>query len=254
VDLVKPPLSGGVGGIYGRPMPGSRTRRICAALSLFVVVLLVGGSPQARAAEAPPIAPFLDDVLTSVDTYWHETQAAAGRPTPSVHHVWVAPGGKVDTACGAQATDDAAFYCTVDDTIYIAQAFARAIYDGVLGGLPGQNAGFGRAAGDFAVAYVVAHEYGHNVQEENGLLSGRMRALPTELNADCLAGTWANWAYKHGQLKQGDEQEALDAALAVGDFDFLSPQHHGTPQERRDALLTGLRSGSVPDCDKYLLR
>jgi predicted metalloprotease len=78
--------------------------------------------------------------------------------------------------------------------------------------------------------------------------------LPTELDADCLAGTWGRWADAQGRLDTGDVQEALDTAMAIGDFDFLSPQHHGTPRERRDALLTGLRSGSPAACDRYLLR
>jgi predicted metalloprotease len=233
-------------------MPGSPLRRICTALSLFAVVLVVlGGSSQAWAAPSP-IAPFLDNELASVDAYWHETFAADGRPAPSVGHSWVVPGGKVDTACGAQAADDAAFYCPPDDTIYIGQAFATALYDGVLQGLPGQTAGYGHAAGAFAVAYVVAHEYGHNVQQETGVLDGHARALPTELNADCLAGTWAKWEYGKGKLAQSDIQAALDAALAVGDFDYLNPQHHGTPQERHDALLTGLQTGSPSACNKYL--
>ena len=235
-------------------MPGSQARRICLVLSLFAVLLLLGGPPQARAAEPATIVPLLDDVLASVDAYWQETNAAAGRPAPSVRHVWVVPGGQIDTACGVPAADAAAFYCAADDTIYVGQAFASALYNGVVAALPGQRAGFGRAAGDFAVAYVVAHEYAHNVQEENGILAGRTRALPTELDADCLAGTWARWADAQGRLDSGDVQEALDAALAVGDFDFLSPQHHGTPPERRDALLTGLRSGRPPACDRYLLR
>jgi predicted metalloprotease len=246
-------------------MPGSRTLRICAALTLFGVLLLLGGPAQARAAEPAPIArflpadpaaisPFLDNVLASVDDYWHETLAAEARPAPSVRHDWIVPGGRLNTACGVQAGDDAAFYCPTDDTIYVGQVFAGALYNGVVAGLPGEKAGFGHAAGDFAVAYVIAHEYAHNVQQESGVLAGRTRALPTELNADCLAGTWAGWAYGKGRLDSGDVQEALDAALAVGDFDYLSPQHHGTPQERRDALLTGMNSGSPSGCDKYLQR
>jgi predicted metalloprotease len=232
-------------------MPRSLARRLCVvALPLCAVLLLLGRAPQARAA--PPMAPFLDNALASVDTYWRDTDAAAGRPAPSVAHAWVAPGAKVDTACGVQAGDDAAFYCPVDDTIYIGQAFAGALYDGDAQGLPGQQAGFGHAAGGFAVEYVVAHEYAHNVQQEAGVLAGHMRALPTELDADCLAGTWARWEYGQGQVTAGDVQEAVDAAEAVGDFDFLNPQHHGTPIERRDAVLTGLRSDSPQGCDGYL--
>jgi predicted metalloprotease len=227
-------------------------RRICSALLLLVIVVPLGGAPQARAADPATVVPLLDDVLASVDGYWHQTQAAGGLPAPSVHHVWVAPGAKVDTACGTQAGDDAAFYCATDDTIYIGQTFAEAVRDGVANGLPGQRAGFGHAAGDFAVAFVVAHEYGHNVQNEDGIFLGRQRALPIELNADCLAGTWAHWANDQGRLAPGDIEEALDAALAVGDFDFFNPQHHGTPLERRDALLTGFRGGTPQVCDQYL--
>jgi predicted metalloprotease len=240
-------------------MPSSSARHTRAALSLLaVLVLLLGGAPRARAAapatiEPSAIVPFLDSVLADVDTYWHETDAAAGRPAPSVRHVWVVPGARVDTACGAQAGDAAAFYCPADDTIYVGQVFASSLYNGILTALPGEQAGFGRAVGDFAVSYVIAHEYAHNVQQENGTLAGHSRALPTELNADCLAGTWARWDYGKGRLDPSDAQEGLDAALAVGDFDLLSPDHHGTPQERRDALLTGLRSDSPTACDRYLL-
>jgi uncharacterized protein len=76
--------------------------------------------------------------------------------------------------------------------------------------------------------------------------------LPTELNADCLAGTWLAWDAAHNNLTPADTQQVLDAALAVGDFDFMSPQHHGTPEQRRDAVMTGLKSGSPPACDVYL--
>src|SRR4051812_13207066 len=120
----------------------SQARRIVAVLSLFAVLVLLLVPPQARAAPTP-IAPFLDSVLASVNTYWRQTDAAEGRPAPSVHDVWVVPGGRVDTACGVPAGDSAAFYCPTDDTIYIGQAFATALYDGVAKGLPGQQAGFG---------------------------------------------------------------------------------------------------------------
>jgi predicted metalloprotease len=242
-----------MGAVYGPPMFGSHAQRICTVVSLLAVLLLVGGPSRARAATPPTIVPLLDNALASVDAYWHETLAAAGRPAPSVRHDWVVPGGRVATACGVQAGDNAAFYCSADDTIYVGQAFAAALRDGVLKGLPGEQAGFGRAAGDFAVEYVVAHEYAHNVQQESGILAGHEWALPTELNADCLAGTWARWDDVHGWLHPGDMKEALDAALAAGDFAFLSPEHHGTPQERRDALLTGFRSGKPSACDPYLM-
>jgi predicted metalloprotease len=226
---------------------------------LAAVVLVLGGSPRAWAAAPAPIAPeavtpFLDGVLASVDTYWRQEQAAEGRPAPLVGHVWVLPGAKVDTGCGVPAGDDAAFYCPTDDTIYIGQAFAGALYNGVAKGLPGQQAGFGQAAGAFAVGYVIAHEYAHNIQQEDGVPAPRRSVLPLELNADCLAGTYARWDYERGGLDAAGVNEALDAALAVGDFQFLSPQHHGTPQERRNAVLAGFRGAAPSACDSYLKR
>jgi uncharacterized protein len=229
----------------------SQARRVGVVLSLLVVVLVLGAASPAGAAPTP-ISPFLDDVLSSVDTYWHQVDAAAGRPAPSVHHDWVAAGAKDATGCGASADENAAFYCPSDDTIYVGQTFASQLYDGALGSLPGQRAGYGRAVGAFAVAYAVAHEYGHNVQQERGILAGHLRSLPTELNADCLAGTWIRWDYGQGKVTDRDVQQALDASEAVGDFDFLNPDHHGTPQQRHDALTTGLKSGDPSACEMYL--
>jgi predicted metalloprotease len=233
-------------------MTASRLQRLCAALSLIALFLALAGPAQASTGDPGPISPILDNDLASVTTYWGQTFAAEGRTAPSVQHTWVAPGATVSTGCGANANDTSAFYCPTDDTIYIGQSFASALYDGVANGLPGQQAGFGHAAGQFAVAYVVAHEFGHNIQQESGQLAGRMQALPTELNADCLAGTWAHWDYGQGKMDDAGIKQVLDAALAVGDFDFLSPQHHGTPQQRRDALLTGFDKGTESACAPYL--
>ena len=224
--------------------------RRAAAILCALIVLVAFASPAAAAPA--PIAPFLDGVLNSVDTYWRQTDAAESRPAPSVQHVWVAPGAHAASACGASADDNAAFYCPADDTIYVGQALASALYDGVFNGLPGQSAGFGHAAGAFAVAYVVAHEYGHNVQQERGI-SARSFALPTELNADCLAGTWMAWDYAQGNASSADEQQLVDAAQAAGDFEFTNPDHHGTPDQRRDAVLRGVRSGDPSACDVYLM-
>jgi predicted metalloprotease len=233
-------------------MTASRLQRLCAALSLIALFLVLAGPAQASTGDPGPISPILDNDLASVTDYWGQTFAGEGRTAPSVQHTWVAPGATVSTGCGANANDTSAFYCPTDDTIYIGQSFASALYDGVANGLPGQQAGFGHAAGQFAVAYVVAHEFGHNIQQESGQLAGRMQALPTELNADCLAGTWAHWDYGQGKMDDAGIKQVLDAALAVGDFDFLSPQHHGTPQQRRDALLTGFDKGTESACAPYL--
>ena len=102
----------------------------------------------------------------------------------------------------------------------------------------------------------MAHEYGHQIQDELGLFEKYGGQLPTmafELQADCYAGTWANSAYDENRLHDGDIQEALDAALAVGDFDAGSPGHHGTPEQREAGLDQRLRVGRpVPPAAEYL--
>jgi predicted metalloprotease len=213
-------------------------------------------SPQVRSrgrTSRQTIDQFLTAVLQSVDAYWRKTFTANGLPAPSINAYWVPPGAQVATACGP-AGADAAFYCPPDDTIYVAQTFAAALWRGVVRGLPGERAGFGHAAGDFGVAYVVAHEYGHNLQQELGLFSRNLgpTAEPLELEADCLAGTWGNSVYREGLLQPGDVQEAINTALAVGDFDTRSAQHHGTPQQRRDAWLLGFDRGDPSACGRYV--
>ena len=148
--------------------------------------------------------------------------------------------------------DSAAAYCTADDTIYISEKFATDIYNGALDhALPGSSQGYGRTVGDFAVAYIVAHEYGHQIQDELGLFEQYGQQVPTmafELQADCYAGAWANGASQEDRLEEGDVEEALDAALAVGDFDTANPGHHGTPEQRRAAWMSGFESGDPSSC------
>jgi predicted metalloprotease len=157
------------------------------------------------------------------------------------------------SACGP-AGDTAAFYCPADDGIYVSQQFAADLWDGVARGLPGERAGYGRAAGDFGVAYVIAHEYAHNLQHEFGLFTLRPggSAKPLELQADCLAGAWGNSVYREGLLQPGDVEEAINTALAVGDFDVRNAQHHGTPDERREAWLLGFEGGDPAACSRYV--
>jgi uncharacterized protein len=196
---------------------------------------------------------FLTDVLGNVDAYWTRTLRASGLPEPAVGYVWIPPGRRVATGCGATAGDDAAFYCPRDDTIYVAQRFAVDLHRGALPDLPGERAGYGRATGDFGVAYVVAHEYAHNVQHELGLFSlgGANSSEPIELQADCMAGSWGASVYAEGRLQPGDIEEAVGTALAVGDFDVSSRNHHGTPQQRREAWLTGFESDDPSVCSRF---
>jgi len=216
-------------------------------------------SPTVRSRgrnEPTTIDAFLTDLLQDIDGYWTRTLRASDLPEPRVHYDWISPGARVLTGCGQPADDRAAFYCPADDTIYVAQRFAAELYEGVARGLPGESAGVGHAAGDFAVAYVLAHEYAHNLQQEFGVFDARMRGVasaePFELQADCLAGAWGNSVYKQGLLEPGDVEEAINTALAVGDFDVGNAQHHGTPEQRREAWLLGFESGTPSACDRYV--
>ena len=148
---------------------------------------------------------------------------------------------------------DAAFYCPADDTIYVAEKFASDLWQGISDDFPGQRAGAGRAVGDFGLAYVIAHEYAHNVQQELGFytLRPRLGTRPFELQADCMAGLWGNSVYREGLLQPGDVEEAISTALAAGDFDYNNANHHGTPEERREAWLLGYE-GDPRECRKYV--
>jgi predicted metalloprotease len=217
--------------------------------------------PQASPQTQPPssgdrsrMARFLTQVAGSVDRYWTRTLTAAGAEEPRVRFVVVPPGVRGGTGCGVAADDNAAFYCPSDDTIYVAEELAAKVLNGVAENLPGQAAGQGRAAGDFGVAYIVAHEYAHNVQFELGFyrLAPTRTVKPFELQADCMAGLWGNAVYQEGLLEPGDVEEAINTAAAVGDFDFGNQQHHGTPEERRAAWLLGYRSGDPSVCRRFV--
>jgi uncharacterized protein len=228
--------------------------------AMLLLLGLAGAGLYARSADAyeepegsqsQTMEQFLTSVTQDVDNYWTKTFEAAGLPEPRVSYGWIPAGQAASSACGP-LDDSAAAYCSADDTIYISEQFATDIYSGALDhALPGSSQGYGRTVGDFAVAYIVAHEYGHQIQDELGLFQRYGQQLPTvafELQADCYAGAWANSAYQEDRLDDGDVQEALDAALAVGDFDSANPGHHGTPEQRREAWLGGFESGDPASC------
>ena len=202
-----------------------------------------GGSSQSQTAEQ-----FLTAVTQDVDAYWTQVFKAAGKSEPRVSYAWIGAGQTAASACG-DLDETAAAYCPKDDTIYISERFATAIYTGELNqSLPGSAHGYGGTSGDFAVAYIVAHEYGHQIQHELGLFENNVPTVRFELQADCFAGTWARSASDEQRLEDGDLEEALDAALAVGDFKTDDPGHHGTPEQRREAWTTGFESGDPAAC------
>jgi hypothetical protein len=227
----------------------SRKRAWLAGFALLAAIAVASqllGTAQAYddgSSEPQTMEQFLTSVTKDVDAYWTKEFAAAGLPEPRVSYAWLPSG-------------DTAAYSSEDDTIYISQEFATGIYEGALDQvLPGSSQGFGKTVGDFAVAYLVAHEYGHEIQDELGLFQqygDRVPQMNFELQADCYAGTWANSAYQEKRVSEEDVQEALDAALAVGDFATDSPGHHGTPEQREEAWNTGFQSGDPSTCNAYL--
>jgi len=205
---------------------------------------------QAPSSGDKRLEAYLTEVLESVDSYWTRTLRASDLPEPRVSFLWIPPGRGARSGCGAVADENAAFYCPADDTIFVGEELAADILRGTGRNFPGERAGYGKARGDFGLAYVIAHEYAHNVQQELGLARAdpRFGVESLELQADCMAGLWGNSVYRAGRIKTGDVEEVISTVLAAGDFDTANPQHHGTPEKRRAAWLLGYRSGDPSRC------
>jgi predicted metalloprotease len=211
--------------------------------------------PAPQVEQPSAIARYMTDVLQSVDAYWTRTLRASGLEEPRVRYAWIPRGRSALTGCQVIADADAAFYCPADDTIYIAERFAFDVYNGIGDRFPGERAGQGNAVGEFGLAYVVAHEYAHNVQFELGfyeLQDPRDGVKAFELQADCMAGLWGNAVYREGRYDDRDVEEAISTAQAAGDFDYGAAQHHGTPDERRTAWLAGFQTGDPAQCRRYV--
>src|SRR4051794_18486948 len=147
---------------------------------------------------------FLTAVTKDIDAYWTKVFASNGLPEPRVGYRIIQPGETAESACG-ELDDSTAAYCPGDDTISIAERFADGINTGALDrALPGSSQGFGRTRGDFAVAYVVPHEYGHRVQDGLGVFDRNVPTMNPGLRADCSAGNWAKSAYDENRLDDGD--------------------------------------------------
>ncbi len=268
---------GGGGGIGGRGI-GIGSIVIALAASYFlginpmtVLSILSGGSPAPQVQEGPAHRPPADDkmtkfvgtVLADTEDVWKSvfTKGGAQYKEPKL----VLFRGSTPTACGAGQAAMGPFYCPGDQKVYIDLAFYQTLKD-KLG-----------APGDFAQAYVIAHEVGHHVQNLLGITAkmDQMRAkvsqveynalsVRLELQADCFAGVWAHHAQNARQiLENGDVEEAMNAAAKIGD-DALQkgaggrvvPESftHGSSAQRTRWFNLGLQNGSVKGCDTFSAR
>jgi uncharacterized protein len=214
--------------------------------------------PSPSSTSATAARQFVTAVFSDAQQDWRSVFQAAGQTYTDARLQLFTAG--VHTACGAQSSEVGPFYCPADHTVYLDVTFFTQL----------ENQ-FG-VQGDFAQAYVVAHELGHHIQTITGTTaqvnaaqqanptSANALSVRTELQADCYAGVWAHSTYRRGLLEPGDLEEALTAAAAVGD-DFLQhaaagsiePEQwtHGSSAQRQQWLNTGYESGEPASCNTF---
>ena len=137
------------------------------------------------------------------------------------------------------------FWCGSDNTVYLSLPYMkREIW------LPHVTDAGARKGGDFALAIAVAHEIGHAVQSNLDIKDppNELTVKPIEMQADCIAGVWASAKFEHGDLDPGDVDEAIESVEDSGDYQVFKRGHHGTPQERRNAFMTGYNAGTARNC------
>ncbi len=269
------PIPGGIGGLGG----GIGTIVVIVAIAIalfgggssgsgFDVGSVLGGDAALPSAQDPQPIPAGEDpqndikqfsvyVFNDVQDTWRKSFKQDGKPYKDAKLVLYS--GAISTGgCGNATSAVGPFYCPADSKVYLDLSF----YDDKQLGAPG----------DFAWAYVIAHEMGHHVQNELGT-SDRVTKLTnedpndanelsvrTELQADCYAGVWGATVFKKGQLDKGDLGEALNAASAVGD-DRLQKEAggtvkpdtftHGTSAQRKHWFETGYDSADPSTCDTF---
>lgn len=241
---------------------------------LAIVVLLMGGNPleylgnqsgqvetpYVETAEEQELAEFASVVLAETEDVWNELfsdELGKQYQYPSL----VLYSGAVQSACGAADSSVGPFYCPGDQKVYLDLSFYTELKERF------------QAPGDFAMAYVIAHEVGHHVQKQLGIIdqvySKRNRISETEFNkllvkmelqADYFAGVWAHYAARSNLLDEGDIEEALHAASMIGDdriqkdtWGYVVPDSftHGTSEQRSCWFMKGYRYGTIAAGDTF---
>jgi hypothetical protein len=228
--------------------------------------ILQTDQPSVPSAQAPAGSPaqdnlreFVSVVLADTEDTWRDLFKRMGRQYREPKLVLFT--GSVQSACGMAGAAVGPFYCSSDEKLYLDLSFFRALRDRF------------RAPGDFAQAYVIAHEVGHHVQtllgitekvsstRQRGGAPGNAASVRLELQADCLAGIWAHHAKRARDiLEEGDLEEALNAASAIGD-DRLQRQAqgrvapetftHGSSRQRVHWFGRGFETGELRQCDTF---
>lgn len=240
---------------------------VCWFLGINPLTLLDGGmggtnfqtesNQQASTPQNDEMTAFVRTVLAETEDTWTGIFKANGRTYEEPRMVLFS--GATQSACGSASAATGPFYCPGDRKVYLDTDFFRQL-----------DQQFG-ASGDFAEAYVIAHEVGHHVQNLLGILpkfnqmrqsmsetdANRMSAR-VELQADCFAGVWGKFTQQKGILDAGDLEEALNAAQQIGDDTlqkrtqgYVVPDsfNHGTSAQRVKWFKQGFDSGKLTDCD-----
>lgn len=222
-----------------------------------------GGGGQVSQQSAAPandeMTQFVSTILAETEDTWSGIFQAEGQTYEKPKLVLFS--GGISSACGYASSAAGPFYCPGDRKVYLDTAFFDQLsrqFD---------------AAGDFAEAYVIAHEVGHHVQNLIGVLPkfNQMRqqmsqaeanqmSMRVELQADCFAGVWGHFTAQKGILESGDLEEALNAATQIGDDTlqrrtqgYVVPEsfNHGTSAQRQKWFAAGFKSGKLSDCDTF---
>jgi predicted metalloprotease len=211
-----------------------------------------GPDPEAEQVD------FVSFVLDDAQGFWEQQFQTAGRPYERAKLVLFRDA--VGSGCGQASSATGPFYCPLDRQVYLDLGFFDEL-----------NRRF-MAPGDFAQAYVIAHELGHHLQQQLGIEEEVRReseanpddanqlSIRLELQADCFAGVWGRSTYDRGILETGDLEEGLSAAAAVGDDRIqeqaqgrIDPESwtHGSAEQRSRWLRTGFDSGELEACDTF---